>query len=160
MKKPPETLTLEHFLTPYRKTVNLRARYQKGGPFAPEPGYWKDIVIKPLIAALRRHLGCPIAFSGPCGLKSRFYLHVGDKGSIELVWMGPDLGIGRTDYSTDSGEYSPGSIGYWNGLNYPDFPLPETTTVADIAAMILEEGRALGKKELPTQSENPRADHG
>jgi hypothetical protein len=153
MKKPPENLTLEYFLAPYRKAVSLRAQYQKGCPFAPEPGFWKDIVIKPLIVALRRHLHCPIAFSGPCGFKTRFYLHAGDQGSIELVWMGPDLGIGRTDYSKDSGEYPPESIGFWNGLNYPDFPLPETTTVADLAAMIREEGEKTKDTETTKETE-------
>ena len=138
--RPPEDTTLAQFLAPYRKALRRRAQYQKGGPFAPEPGHWKDVVIKPLIGVLRRHLGCSIAFSGPFGLKSRFYLHACEKGSIQLVWLGPELGIGETDYSKDSGEYPTGSIGFWNGMNFTDLPLPESTTVADLAAMILNGG--------------------
>lgn len=140
-------LPLDFFLSPYRKAVRRRELYQKGGPFAPEPGPWKDLAIRPLMRALRRHMGCPITFRGPFGLKCRFYLEARGHGSIELVWMGPALGIGKTDYAKNTREYRPGTIGFWNGLNHPDLPLPSTTTVEQIAGMMRASSRDNAKED-------------
>jgi hypothetical protein len=147
--------TLAHFLAPYRRAIALRNKHQRGGPFAPEAPPWTEGVIRPLAEAVGRHLGVPVEFRGPFGLKSRFYLGAEGIGAMELVWMGPEAGIGRTDYAKDTGEYRAGSIGFWNGLNHPDTLLPETMTVAELAQLLLadaggmhaEEGREARKRE-------------
>ncbi len=131
------TRTLAHFLAPYRRAIALRNKYQRGGSFAPEAPPWTEGVVRPLAEAVGWHLGVPVEFRGPFGLKSRFYLAAEGIGAIELVWMGPDAGIGRTDYAKDTGEYRAGSIGFWNGLNHPDALLPETMTVAELAQLLL-----------------------
>jgi hypothetical protein len=132
--------TLGEFLAPYR-----RALQGQGGQslYARCTVSWIERVALPLASALSRYLTCSVEFRGPFGLKSRFSLDAPGRNGVELVWMGPEHGIGRTDYSDDRKEYPPGTIGFWNGLNYPDFPLPETMTVADLAAMILSNGQEM-----------------
>ena len=132
--------TLKEFLAPYR----IALQNQGGqGLYARAPVSWIERVALPLAKALSRHLKCRVEFRGPFGLKSRFTLDAPGRNGVALVWMGPEHGIGKTDYSDDRKEYPPGTIGFWNGLNYPDVPLPEMMTVADLAAMILSNGQEM-----------------
>ena len=147
-KEPLGSKTLGEFLAPYREAAGKRhSLYDRN------PVFWTEMVAIPLAKALGKYIQAKVEFRGPFGLKCRFSLETEGRNGVELIWMGAEQGIGQTDYSQSTHEYPMGSIGYWNGFNYPDIPLPERTTVADLADMILHGGTF--KKTLKTGSQSP-----
>ena len=141
-KKSLGSKTLAEFLAPYREAAG-----QRKGLYDRNPVFWAEMVAIPLAEAIGKFLDCEVEFRGPFGLKCRFNLETEGRNGVELVWMGAEQGIGKTDYTQATEEYPEGSIGYWNGLNYPDIPLPESTTVAEFADMVLN----LKKKRTRTK---------
>ena len=104
----------------------------------------REDLVNPLAAALMKFLPGFESYEivGPVGLEQSITVSFFEKGateeekvtgkkarSITLVTKAKDGGIGVRDYSKDTKQYTPGSIGYASGLNHPSVLMPADATV-------------------------------
>jgi hypothetical protein len=127
---------------------------------------WVEDLVRPLAKEIIKEFpGYHFRLSGPSGLGARVWMRVNEKYKEGLVAMlafapgtrpaeaeglpsGPYIGkVCLVDYSRDTGEYAVGTVGYQNGFNYPEIPLPDS--IEDLVAMIQKqiEKRAAEKQE-------------
>lgn len=101
--------------------IYLKAAEKKGR------AHWLDAAIAPLAVDLEERTGEPVEISGPFGLRAEVYIKVGEKRFINVTPEFPDGGF-RLYYDTGrmSGDYQPGTLGDFNGMNNIREPLPDT----------------------------------
>jgi len=104
----------------------------------------KEDLIDPLVEVLVSVLpDCAgIEVMGPIGIQGTWTITFAPNGatyadklagkkcrSITLITKMGNVGIGVRDYTNDTKEYAPGSIGYASGMNHPVVPVPENAAV-------------------------------
>lgn len=103
--------------------------------YAAQPS-WLDICIRPIAEEMARILDAEVDVLGPFGIGAEVGIHVYPKGTPErdhfkVKCLGslairpmdfPMLGL--VDYSINTGDFAPNTLGSMNGLNYPVVPIP------------------------------------
>lgn len=95
-----------------------------------KPGYfdtWYRVLIGAVVEDQREYTGGEVRSLPPMGLGSHVMITLEGGGTLTL-------GLGRIeegelvviDTRTNLNRYPPGSIGYLNGFNHPEIPLPGT----------------------------------
>jgi hypothetical protein len=117
----------------------LRRRMDWKAP-VPKLPPWIGRLVQPLADALTERTGRTADVLGPFGLCCATSIHLysdpelksparflnGNCRSITFVPLDLDRGeLGIRDYSRNTGEFRPGTIGEMNGMNHPTIPVPD-----------------------------------
>lgn len=114
------------------------ARLEKARSELQHPS-WIDILIKPIAEAMSKRLpDRTVDILGPCGITCATAIHFYKKGvdnkdkfngdnCISITFRPaadlPDLTV--IDYSVDTQEFKPGTLGEINGMNHPSIPIQD-----------------------------------
>lgn len=96
-------------------------------PEYPNEGKVREV----LVAEIEKRMpGWKVSIAGPCGIQNKYFLRV-DRGLerkdiVIVVDRGGD--VAYMDLSVDTGEYPPGSIGWYNRMNHPLVWAPKNAT--------------------------------
>lgn len=125
--------TIKSVMRSYRLRIRHDERVRDGrlypaGEYHPN---WIVEVAQRMAKHLTKELKKEVSFSGPAGLMCRFWLEAQDD-SLELCFLGPEAGIGRTDWTKKTRNYAEGSIGEMNGMNFETTPLSEDVPLVDL----------------------------
>ena len=118
-------------LQSYITQLQMKAQSEVGQVFL-------TLVVRPLSEEIRSVFpSASVDVFGPYGLSGQSAITIGKKNipqasrikgtdcrSVTLVPTDDGIGIGIRDYSEDTGEHTPGSLGYLSGLNHPVIPVP------------------------------------
>ena len=111
-----------------------RERHPSNRRHYQRPISWVEKVVRPISTALARHLRCDVYFEGPLGMKTRFDLHVPGKDGLDLVWIRSTQKVKGKGYK----KLPLGTIIFWDWPSGLAIPLLESTTIAQLAAVILK----------------------
>lgn len=110
---------------------------------------WINYLVKPLLRLLLPYMAARgfnrYELLGPFGITHSMSIHFFKKGvkkkgiydvpgAIQSITFVPGQGaeLRIKDESKNTGEFSPSSIGAVNGMNHPDIPITEDTTLAEV----------------------------
>lgn len=127
-------------LQSYITQLQMKAQSEVGQVFL-------TLVVRPLSEEIRSVFpSASVDVFGPYGLSGQSTITIGKKNipqasrikgtdcrSITLVPIDTGIGIGIRNYSEDTGEHAPGSLGYLSGLNHPVIEISsKETALAEI----------------------------
>lgn len=110
------------------------------------PTRWQDVILTPIANEICK-IGNFDSFSilGPFGIAARVRLEFykdGSKDPVSDICLEPSLSVSnvnkevsilsKVDYSVESNEYKPNTVGYLNGLNFGIIPIDNDSTAKEI----------------------------
>ena len=95
---------------------------------------WISDIVTAWAFALRDEMGrhWKVEVSGPFGLSCVAWITLtyrGKEKSVAFVHLSDKDVLGVRDWSKDSGEFAPGTIGDMNGLNFPTVRIPQDADI-------------------------------
>lgn len=119
----------------WRKAATAHERVAEAAPT------WIDILVRPMAERMAEVLDADVEVLGPFGISCEVAIHVYSKGtadhdrrmincrSLTLRPDGENCGLHLVDYSVDTGDFEPGTLGHMNGLHHPTSPVPNSAGV-------------------------------
>jgi hypothetical protein len=105
-----------------------------------KPAYWFNYFLPPICKIVCRAQGYDFfQLSGPSGICARVWaIFFKDGKAVLSLAFTCDIGSGKvsvTDYSQNTGEYKPGTIGAINGMNHPEVSITPSMKVSELVAI-------------------------